>query len=459
MGAGLREERVDMDAAALLIRHVLFPAWVWKNRSARLSYLRELERSQFQSSDALYEQQWMQFRALLHHAFDHCSFYRKKLIAAGITPDDIRTPDDITKVPTTSKQEIQESLDELIADTTQRDALIKDMTGGSTGSPLVFYYDRDRLDTRVAATLRHNRWTGWDIGDKMAVLWGARRDVSGATSVKTRARTWVIDRRIMLDASAIDEARMHAFCRELRVHRPRFILAYANTMALFARFVRDVGKAPIRPQAIICSAELLTPENRALIESTFGCPVYNRYGSREFAVIASECNLHQGMHINAENLLLEVLAEGAHLNGELVITDLRNYAMPMIRYRTRDVGRLTAAPCACGRGLPLLQLSGGRSTDFLTAISGQKASGIVIATYVITNIPGIRQIQFVQQRPDRVQVRLAQGPEWSSESLRQLTARVRSFLGESMAVDVEFVREIPLEESGKYRFSVSTLSA
>ncbi|MPY87939.1 MAG: hypothetical protein GEU99_08465 [Luteitalea sp.] len=451
-----------MDAAALLIRNVLFPAWVQKNRSARLSYLAELERTQFQSADALQDHQWRLFKEILRHAFDHCAFYRKKFSAVGMTPDDVRTPEDIAKVPTTSKQEIQESLDELIADTARRELLIKDMTGGSTGSPLVFYYEKDRLDSRVAATLRHNRWTGWDVGDKMAVLWGARRDMGGSASLKVRLRTWIINRQIMLDASAIDEARMRQFCDQLRRHRPRFILAYANTMALFARFVQDLGQVPVQPRAIICSAEVLTPENRSLIESTFDCPVYNRYGSREFAVIASECNRHQGMHVNAENLLVEVLADGApspKRDGEFLVTDLRNYAMPMIRYRTMDAGRLTAGQCDCGRTLPLIELSGGRSTDFLTAISGQKVSGIVIATYVITRLPGIRQVQFVQERPDAVTVRLARGPAWSADTLKQLTARVRSFLGDTMAVDVEHVSEIPLERSGKYRFSISTLSA
>ncbi|MGH9162729.1 MAG: phenylacetate--CoA ligase family protein [Vicinamibacteraceae bacterium] len=449
-----------MDVAALLIRNVLFPAWVRKNRSARLAYLAEFERTQFQSADELRDQQWGQFRAVLRHAFDHCVFYRKKLSAVGMTPDDIRAPDDISKLPTTSKQEIQESLDELIADTVSRDSLIRDMTGGSTGFPLVFYYDKDRFDSRVGAMLRHDRWTGWNIGDAMAVLWGARRDLVGK-SLKGRMRTRFIDRRIMLDASAIDEDRMHQFCHDLRRHRPQFILAYANTMALFARFVREVGEAPIQPRAIICSAELLTSENRALIESTFGCQVYNRYGSREFAVIASECSSHQGMHINAENLLVEVVPgrpASTDGEGEILITDLKNYAMPMIRYRTMDVGRLMP-PCSCGRGLPVLELSGGRSTDFLTAISGQKVSGIAIATYVITNIPGIRQIQFVQQRPDGVLVRLAQGPDWSSETVRQLTARIRSFLGDAMTVDIELVSEIPLEQSGKYRFSISTIPA
>jgi phenylacetate-CoA ligase len=440
-----------IDPTALLIRRVLFPAWVRKNASTRLAYLNHFEQTQFLSADALREMQWLQFRTLLRHAFDHCAFYRESLTAAGMVPDDVRSLEDVTSLPTITKEQIQGSLRDMIADNVSGRPLLKDMTGGSTGSPMVFYYDEDRLDSRNAAAIRHNRWTGWNIGDKMAVLWGAPRDLA-SQSMKARVRDWVLDRRIMLDASTIDDTRMRDFHRRLLSHRPRFVLAYANTMALFARFVRDSRLEPPRPEAIITSGEVLTDANRALIESTFGCKVFNRYGSREFAVIASECSCHRGMHINAESLFVEVVA------GEIVVTDLRNLAMPMIRYRTRDVGALVNGACECGRGLPLLDLQGGRVTDFLTGMDGQKVSGIVLATYAITNLPGVQQIQFVQERRGAVRVRVVRRPDWSDVSATELTSRVRGFLGESMAVQLEFTDNIPVEPSGKYRFSISGLA-
>ena len=445
----MHETGTDVDPTAALIKHVLFPAWVRKNRSTRLAYLEQFERSQFLRRWEIQELQWTQFKRLLQHAYDHCAFYRRKLSAIGMVPADVRTPDDIAHVPTTSKEEIQEWMHDLVADNVAA-PLIKDMTGGSTGSPMVFYYDEDRLDSRNAAAIRHNRWTGWDIGQKMAVLWGAPRDLDSG-SMKARVRDWILDRRVMLDASSIDDERLRAFHHRLMRHQPKFVLAYANTMALFARYLRDSGLEPPRPHAIITSGEVLTAENRTLIESTFHCKVYNRYGCREFAVIASECGHHRGMHINAENLLVDVVS------GEVVVTDLKNFAMPMIRYRTRDAGALLPGVCDCGRGLPLLNLTGGRVTEFLTALGGQKVSGIVLATYAVTSIPGVRQIQFVQDRAERVRARVVRRAEWSADSAMTLVGKVRGFLGDAMTVDIEFVDEIPLEASGKYRFSISTL--
>jgi phenylacetate-CoA ligase len=192
-----------MSPVALLIRTALFPAWIAKNRSKRLTYMKALERSQYLSADALRDLQWTQFKAMLDHAYAQCPFYRYKYAAAGVHPGDITTPAHVAALPSLSKEEIQESLDGLIAHNARGRPLRRDMTGGSTGSPMVFYYDEDRLDSRAAATLRHNKWTGWNIGDKIALLWGAPRDVAAPPSTKDRLRDWILDRRVIMDASTI----------------------------------------------------------------------------------------------------------------------------------------------------------------------------------------------------------------------------------------------------------------
>lgn len=450
-----------MDLAALAIRNVLYPMWAAKNGSSRLRQLAALEKSQYWTREALLDQQWSLFRAMLVHAYDTCPFYRRKFDAAGVSPADIRSRDDLDLVPTVTKEEIQEQRHEMVSRRYPADTRIADMTGGSTGSPMQFYYDRERLDSRVGATLRHNRWAGWEIGVRAAILWGAPQDMPGPGRFKDRLRTWIQERRLMLDASNLSEASMASFARALIKYQPAVLQAYSNTLGLFAQYVKDERIEGIRPRGIVCSAEVLTPENRRLIEDTFGCPVFNRYGCREFAVIASECSAHEGMHVNAENLLVESVVDGRSRtgeDGEIVITDLRNFAMPMIRYRIRDVGRIEERGCSCGRGLPLMELSGGRVTDFLRSTGGSRVSGIVIATYVITSIPGIRQIQFTQNEPGAVTVRLVKGPLWSPASLAELTARTRKYLGETMQVRIEYLERIAPEKSGKYRFSICNLT-
>ncbi len=444
------------DLQTLAIRGLLYPLWAKKNGSARLRYTAELEESQFWPAERLHAHQAQALTDMIGHAARHCAYYRERFAAEGIQVEDLRLPGDLRRLPLLTKETVQVERDRMVSDQAARGELLEDMTGGSTGSPMRFFYSRDRLDSREAAALRHNRWAGWDRGDRAAALWGAPRDVQ-AGAAKDRIRNWILTRSLILDASRLDDRAMAEFASRLKRYRPRVLLAYANTVALFARYVRDNGIEGIRPQAVICSAEVLTPENRALIESTFHCPVFNRYGSREFSVIASECDRHVGMDVNAENLYVEVLVDGEPVvgkPGEIVVTDLKNTAMPMIRYRTRDVGTLLEAPCRCGRSLPLLEISGGRVTDFLIAGSGARGSGIVIATYVITSVPGAQQVQLHQKTRGAVTVRVVRGKHWAESSADVLVKGVREYLGADTQVEIEYCSEIPLQASGKHRFSI-----
>ncbi len=451
-----------MDMYAPLVRNILYPMWVAKNRSQVLADLEELERTQYWSPDRIRELQWTQFQRLISHAYSTCAFYKARFDSVGLRPEDLRSPDDISRVPLTTKEDIQDYWEQMISTNYRPEQLLKDMTGGSTGSPMTFYYDRRRLDSRDGAMMRHDRWSGWDIGDKVGILWGATRDRQFYTGLKDRLRNLLLKRHLLLDASSFDEALMAQFAKSLAEYRPKIILAYAGMMGLFAEYVKRAGSDLIRPQAIITSAEVLSPDSRRTIEETFHCPVLNRYGCREFSVIASECTQRKGMHINAENLLVEVLPKGSYGDqgeGEIVITDLKNYAMPLIRYRIKDVGAFLPGTCPCGRGLPLMTISGGRTTDFLTATNGRRVSGVVLATYVITNIPGIKQVQFVQTERRKTTIKLVKGREWNGHSIEILRRRVGDYLGEEMQLECTYQEIIPPEQSGKYRFSMATVSS
>jgi phenylacetate-CoA ligase len=450
-----------MKPYAFAVRHIIWPAWDRKNGNLIGRHHAEMVRRQFWSPEQLAQHQWVSFKRIVTHAVETCPFYRESFRRAGVSPADLRVPADIRWVPTVTKEEIQQHREEMISSQYAQARLFDDMTGGSTGSPMRFAYDWDRYGTRAAATLRHDEWSGWRIGERRAMLWGASQDMKRPPNWKVWLREKMINRRMILDASALDDAAMMEFVRKLRRYRPTMLLAYANTMGLFSRWVEAQKITDLRPGSIITSAEVLTPENRVQIERTFGCRIFNRYGCREFAVIASECSAHEGMHVNADNLLLETLSGEEPVrgeDGEIVITDLRNFAMPMIRYRIRDVGVLKEKQCSCGRGLPLMELSGGRVTDFLTATSGRKVSGIVLATYVITRLPGVAQVQFVQTHRGSVTVNLVKGPQWSDETTQAtLLAKAREFLGPDMHFEVSFQDRIQQEKSGKYRFAVSHL--
>jgi phenylacetate-CoA ligase len=452
---------MTMDMYQHLVRHVLYPLDRWRTGDyGEMRWLAEFERTQYLPTAELDAMQLWRLQTLLEHAYRNCPYYSARLDQAGVHPAEVRSLADLGALPVLEKQDIQEYRDEMVARTWPREDLVVNQTGGSSGTPLSFFVHRDRLHSRAAATLRHNRWAGWDLGDKVALLWGAPRDQPG-DSWKVRWRNRLIDRRLFLDAGHLTEARLADFHGALTRFQPKVILAYAGAMALFARYVRTRGTPSYRPRSIVTSAEVLEPADRELIEDVFGCPVFNRYGCREVSVIASECEYHTGMHTMAEGLIVEIVnAQGESVGpgevGSILVTDLHNQAMPLIRYRIGDLGAWASGPCPCGRALPRLDHVAGRVTDFLVGADGRLVSGVFLATYLVAHRPSLGQVQILQEQAGQVLYRIRPGRAFQADAdLDYLHEQTRRYLGADVVVDWELVDELRPEASGKFLFSRS----
>jgi phenylacetate-CoA ligase len=280
---------------------------------------------------------------------------------------------------------------------------------------------------------------------------------------KSWLRRLLLGQPLWLDTAHVTEAGLRDFHQALKDYRPRVIQAYARSLLLFARYLEQRGWQPHRPEGIITSAEVLEDADRALIERVFGCRVFNRYGCREVSVIASECDAHLGLHVMAEGLYLEVVrgdmpaAPGEA--GSILVTDLLNHAMPLIRYRIGDVGAWEPGTCPCGRHLPRLRQVQGRVTDFLVGCDGRLVSGVFLATYVVAHRPSLGQVQIRQSQAGAVTYRIKPGAAFRpGEDVEYLQATTRRYLGEQARVSCELVDELPAEPSGKFLFSRSTVT-
>lgn len=451
-----------MSLYAGIVRNILVPVSLWRRGElAQLRYDREFERTQFLSLDELHHLQWVRLQQLLSHARARCPYYREQFDRAGLRPGDLRCPGDLRALPILEKHDIQERGIDMIAQGWPAEDLIRNQTGGSTGTPIMFYLCRDRKCSRAAATLRHNRWAGWEVGDKAAVIWGAPRD-RPLDNWRGRLRGQLLREPTWLDTGALTEERMESFHRTLGKTRPKVIQAYARAGVLFARWLDETGKVPYRPGSIVTSAEVLEDEDRALLERVFGCPVYNRYGCREVSVIASECEAHQGLHLMAEGLYVEIEtpsgpAEPGQM-GSILVTDLLNPAMPLIRYRIGDFGSWSVGRCTCGRSLPRLEKIAGRVTDFLVGSDDQLVSGVFLATYVVAQRPSLGQVQIHQNRPGHVVFKVRPGAGFDlARDGSYLRRATQEYLGARATAEVEPVAELPRGPSGKFLFSCSTV--
>lgn len=447
--------QASQQITASIIRHLIYPLWAKRDHPAYASYSKDFTRNQYLSASELNELQTNRLRSQLVHAYRNIPFYRHRMESAGITPLDICSIHDLSLLPVLTKRDIQDHGAEMLATNIPEEARVRNQTGGSTGSPLQFWVDKERFDSRRASTDRHNSWAGLRPGDWCAELWGTNSGYWQATVLPTV--TWrhrLLYRTLTLNTSSVCDSDFDAYVEILRRYRPRYMVAYAQAAALFAAHCRARGYDDIRFDSVITTAEVLLPASRAIIEDAFRTQVFNRYGSRETSVIASECEYHTGMHVNADALIVEIepvagLPEGL---GRVLVTDLLNRSMPLIRYEIGDLAVFSdTGTCSCGRSFPRLERVEGRTTDFLVLPDGHRISGPSLAL-IVGGTAEVRQAQFVQIQPDRILLKVVPGRGYSSDTDRDLHRKLDPYLRGEAVVSIVCVDGIPTEPSGKYRF-------
>jgi phenylacetate-CoA ligase len=438
-----------------LRRAVVEPLWATVVGSCLRRGWRQLEASQTQPSHVLMGRQWTALKDLLRFAWDNNSFYRHRLLAAGIAPDAIRTPSDFSRLPILEKREVMDHGHAMISNGFAPEYLIHAKTGGTTGRPLELVFTEEVSELRNACGRRHKRWAGWEVGEPVAWVWG-NPDRPG--TLRGALRAWLLDPVIYLDTMSVTVDTVRAFAEEWRRIRPTMIFGHAHSIFLLAEIVRRHSLENIKPNAIVSSSMMLLPHERRVIEQVFATEVFDMYGCEEVGMIACECERHEGLHINVDQLVVEVVDSngvvvGPGQEGSVVVTDLLNRAMPLIRYRLEDIAEVAASPCSCGRGLPLLRRVTGRVADFLVTTDGRRVQGISLIENTLTRIPGLDQMQIEQPALRAIMVRVVKGKAFTSGTHRAL---VDYFTGvfPGAQIDVEDVVEIPREANGKYRFSI-----
>lgn len=426
-----------------------------------LARLQELNRTQWLPCDELMALQRRKLQRVVSYAYQYVPYYRRVFDQVGFHPDDLsRNPDRFLQLPLLTKELIREHWDDLqTTEPARRRQLSIVTTSGSTGQPLTFMQDNDFRDSVTADIQRHLGWAGWTMGQPHAYIWGANFEVSTQQALRTRLLDWTWN-RFLTNAFLLTDESLAAFTAQVRRRRPKLLFGYASSLHRFAQFVREKGYTDIRFEGVFSSAEVLLPTVRQVIEETFGCRVFDRYGSKELGGIACECAAHTGLHISAENNYVEILRDGRPATpgeqGDIVVTNLNNLGMPFIRYLNGDLGAWYVGPaCPCGRAAPMLAPVQGRIVDSFKTRDGRTAwAGFAGAGYSPLAHPSIKQFQVVQKSLDLMIVRLVRAGEIPPSVLDTLTQTIHTAFGENVEVRFEFPDEIPVLPSGKHRYAV-----
>ena len=432
----------------LLVNRLIFPLHERLKGKPTHRRLRELEDSQWLSPEALQELQWARLHRHLDWAYRQVPYYTRLLDDHELPPRRVQSFENFARIPVLTKEILRDRFQDLQPRNRIR-GVQRLSTGGSTGVPVTVLVDRERSAFTDATRLRAHRWFGADMGAREIVLWGSPIEVTRQDRMRA-FRDRLLNSRL-LSAFDLGEDALARYASLLQAYRPDKLYGYASALALLAGYLARTGwRGDGRwPRAIFTTAESLYDFQRALIESAFGCRAAVEYGCRDGGLIANE-GPSGTPHIAAEGVLVEALGvrgDGAG-SGELLVTNLHSFAMPIIRYRTGDMGALAEGPCACGRGLPGLSGVEGRQTDFLVTPRGRVMHALAVI-YVLREVPAIRQFQVVQERLDRVVVRIVPAGEISDALRRTVAGRIAQLFDNAIAVDVETVEAIA-SPSGKH---------
>jgi phenylacetate-CoA ligase len=208
---------------------------------------------------------------------------------------------------------------------------------------------------------------------------------------------------------------------------------------------------------------------RKSIEKAFGCQVFDHYGSREIGSIASECEEHSGYHIAAENVVVEFVKDDEHVSqgedGVILLTGLRNYGMPFIRYQIGDVGSPSKETCNCGRGLPLMKSVKGRISQFFVVCdeNSGKTTPVdmsLLMEYIMIHLKSRPDsYRAIQERRDYIRVEIVQSKSYSPQDTNFLVEQLHKYLGASVKIEIKFVDVLPPLPSGKRSQFISKVSA
>ena len=371
----------------------------------------------------------------VQHVWNDVPYYREKMKAAGVTPDDIRSVDDLHKLPFLSKADLRDSYPYGLLGCDLKKCVRIQSTSGTTGRRVVAFYTQHDIDLWEDCCARAITAAGGTDEDVCQVSYGYGLFTGGpglnGGSHKVGCLT--------IPTSSGNTQRQIMFIRDLNT---TILCCTPSYAAYLGESMKEMGLTPdqIPLKAGIFGAEAWSEEMRQDIQNTLGIKAYDIYGLTELSGpgVAFECSAQKGMHINEDHFIPEiidpdtgeVLPEGSQ--GELVFTSLDKEAYPLIRYRTRDICTLTYEKCSCGRTHVRMGKPRGRSDDMLI-IRGVTVFPSQIETVLLNNgYPANYQIIVDRvNNTDTLDVHVEMTPEMFTDQLGEVSRRQKE-LAEGM---------------------------
>lgn len=404
----------------------------------------------------LYAMQEKKLRELCKTASSGSTYYKRIFRNQNVDPLQI-TLESLPQLPILERETIRKNFSDIKVRHYPKEDIFNNATGGSSGEPLQF------LDTtkskQISSSLldRGYQWAGFQPGSKHVKLWGAPTDIQPySKSIKNRLIAWV-DNKECIDAFSLSEDLFEHIYLQLKRNKPALLESYSNILYEFALYLKKNGHPNLNIKAVVSSAGTLYSFQRKVIEQQISYNLFNRYGSREFGNIAHECAAHGEMHIYMDRFIVEIHNPDRDGVGDILVTDLENYAFPFIRYRIGDKGAISNNTCRCGCPFLCFDNIVGRSLDTIKSPSGRIISGELFPHF-FKDFPEIILGQVVQDTKNHIEVRLKIDHESKGDFINILKRRLEQVTGPELQISIFTDKAFITNPTGKYRPVISKIS-
>lgn len=413
-----------------------------------------LEKSQWWSQEELKEYQKEKLIALLHYVYENIPYYRGILKTMKLMPGDFVSLDDLSKLPILTKEDVMNNLDKLISNKVQKKYLMMNYTSGSTGKPMFLYFDQRARFIDWSFFVWIYKLAGINTNDKYIRMWSRPFIEKNIKSIYLHEP---FHRRLSLSTLPSHSNKLEEYLRLIKEFRPVFIIGSPSFFYQLACYAQNRENITVNFHVLFSTYENLYSFQRNLIESQFHCEVFNHYSSQEHLINATECDKHEGMHIDMRRCITEVVNEnGEVLNnehqGRIICTGLHNYVMPLIRYDMGDIGSISNRKCSCGRGLPILKSLDGRNSEFIR-YNGKFIYSATLSV-ILERFKNIKECQFIQDCENGIKVNIVKRKDYSERDTQELIRTLRNMIDGRLDVVINFTDHIPRTKMGKFPFVV-----
>lgn len=419
--------------------------------------LKEFEERQWHSGEQLKRYQEQKLHLLIKHAYENVPYYNSVMKDRKLTPDDIKTIEDLPKLPLLTRDLVRDHLEELVDRNAKRSGLINGSTNGTTGSPLKIFWDNGVCLMKNVVDWRQKQVAGIAFGDKIAYVLGREVVPVKRNEPPFWRHNWLFN-HLYFSTHHFSMKTAPIYMDQLFSFKPKAIEGFPSSLSMFAKYLNDTNTTlPLK--AAFCSSEPLLPHQRQIIERAFACKLYNFYGMAERVVFATECEHHKGMHINSDYGIVEIQNNGPSTaeigqTGRIIATALHSFSMPFIRYQTSDITALRPENCTCGRKFPLMENITARDVEIMTTVDGRLIVPAIFSG-IYDHLSGISELQFIQEDRDLIVMNLVKSPTYADSDSQHLLAEMKRIMGDDMNLRINLVDYIPRTAGGKFRWMVS----